>query len=103
MKHIVPHDLDPASAKRALQAAIDAYGRRFAEFNPTATWKDDERAEISFNAKGVTLKGMLELTSRGIAMDLDVPFVFKFIQKKAIAVIEEEVKEWVAKAKAGEI
>ncbi len=103
MKHVIEHDLDHADAKRAVEAAIEAYSERFSEFSPQATWTGDDKAEISFKAKGVSLKGILELTAQGIKMDLDVPFVFKFIQKKAIAVIEEEVQRWVKKAKAGDL
>ena len=103
MKHVVPHDLSTEDARRAADAAIAAYTQRFAEFNPTARWTNDKEAEIAFSAKGVTLKGVLELVHDGIAFTLDVPFVFKFIQKKAIKVIEEEVRRWVDKVRKGDI
>ena len=103
MKHKVSHHLDKATAKRATEAAIAAYAERFAEYHPSSTWLDEDRAEISFSAKGVHLKGMLELVEGGVELSLDVPFVFKFIQKKAVAVIEEEIARWIGKAERGEL
>ena len=38
-----------------------------------------------------------------IEMDLDVPFVLRPFKGKAMGVIEEEIKKWIAKAKAGEL
>jgi len=59
--------------------------------------------DIAFSAKGIKLKGTLEILPKAIEMDLDVPFLLKPFKKKAISVIDEETKKWIAKAKAGEI
>lgn len=103
MKHRVDHDLDDATARQACEAAIDAYRSRFPEFNPEATWTDDKTAEVRFSAKGVTLKGCIELVPGAVLLDLDVPMVFRFLKKKAISVIEEEIQDWVNKARSGAI
>ena len=103
MKHTVPHDLDFDTARRVTEKAFAAYEARFPEYKPVMTWVTDQRAETSFTVKGVTLKGTFELVPHGIDMDLDVPFLLRPFKGKAIAVIEEEVRAWVGKAKRGEL
>lgn len=103
MKHSVPHDLDPELAKKATVAALESYKKRFSEYNPTLNWPSDAKAEIGFKVKGVSLKGNLEVGTKAIDMDLDVPFLLRPFRGKALSVIEEEIKKWIAKAKAGEL
>lgn len=103
MRHAVKHDLDQEKAKKAAQKAWEAYSERFSEYNPQANWTSDTHADISFRAKGIHLKGSLELPPGEIVMDLDVPFVLRMFQKKAVEVIDREIKHWVGKAKAGEL
>jgi hypothetical protein len=103
MKHSVPHDLDQELAKKATVAAFDAYKARYGQYNPTAEWVTDNKANISFGVKGITLKGALEVTPKSVDMELDVPLVLKPFKKKAMQVIEEEITKWVKKAKAGEL
>ena len=66
-------------------------------------WASDTLANISFTVKGVTLKGTMALTPSTVDMDLDVPFLFRLFQKQAIKIIEEEIQEWIGKAKRGEL
>ena len=103
MKHIVKHDLDLATAKKVAQKAYESYAERFAEYSPTATWTTDRRCDVSFTVKGVKLNGSLELADGEIQMDLDVPFIFRPFKKKALDVIEREVRAWIEKAKSGEL
>lgn len=103
MKHVVRHDLGQEQAKRVALAAIAAYSERFAKYSPEATWLDDRRARISFNVKGMSLSGTLQVNPNDIEMDLDVPFMLRPFKGKALGVIEEQVKKWVDKAKSGQI
>ena len=103
MKHTVTHDLGQDKAKRVAQAAFDAYKARFAEYQPKANWVNDRRADISFSVKGISLKGSMEVGPSTIDMDLDVPFLLRPFKGKAMGVIEEEIRKWIGKAKAGEI
>jgi hypothetical protein len=103
MKHVVPHGLGLDKARKVADAAFAAYQARFPQYEPRATWVQDNRAEITFNVKGLSLKGELEVGSNDIEMDLDVPFVLRPFKGKAISVIETEIKKWVEKARAGEI
>ena len=102
MKHAVPHDLGPERAKKVAEAALAAYEKKFAKYQPRAQWTSDTRASISFKAKGMSLSGTLEVRGNAIEMDLDVPFLLRPFQGMAVGVIEGEIKEWIAKAKAGE-
>ena len=63
----------------------------------------DQRAEISFSAKGLTLEGAIELRPTEIELELDVPFLFRPFKNKALGVIEEQIQEWIGKAEAGEL
>ena len=63
----------------------------------------DQRAEISFSAKGLTLEGAIELRPTEIELELDVPFLFRQFKNKALGVIEEQIQEWIGKAEAGEL
>jgi hypothetical protein len=103
MKHAVLHDLGPERAKKVAEAALASYQQKFAKYHPQARWTSETRASISFSAKGISLNGTLEVRPNSIEMELDVPFLLRPFQSKAIGVIEGEIREWIAKAKAGEI
>jgi hypothetical protein len=103
MKHVVPHGLGQEKAKQVALAAIGSYTSRFAQYNPNARWLDDRRAEISFQVKGITLSGNMQVNPNDIEMDLEVPFLLRPFKGKALGVIEEEIKKWIAKAQAGQV
>lgn len=103
MKHIVSHDLGRDRAKQVAEAAWGSYSDRFANYSPSVHWENDYLANIGFNVKGVSLKGALEVNERDIALDLDVPFLLRPFKGQALRVIEEEIRRWITKAKAGEI
>ena len=103
MKHSVPHDLDPALARRATEKAFEAYAERFASYSPTATWSSDRRCEVGFTVKGFSLKGAIEIEPTEILMDLDVPFLFRVFKGQALDIIEREVRTWIEKARRGEV
>ncbi len=103
MKHAVPHDLGQDLAKKVAESAFASYAQKFAKYQPKANWVTPARANISFSVKGMTLTGSLEVSSTAIEMDLDVPFLLKPFKGTAISVIEGEIREWIKKAKAGEI
>ena len=103
MKHSVPHHLGQDGAKRAAEAAFASYAERFAKYHPTANWTTTDRADISFTAKGVTLKGVLEVKPTSIDMDLDVPFLLRPFKDKALGAVDREIALWVGKAQRGEI
>jgi len=103
MKHAVPHDLDLDMARKATDAALQSYKERFAEYNPQVEWKDDRRAEVHFSAKGIKMSGNFELTTNKILMEMKVPLALKLFQRKAVEVIEREIRKWVEKARNGEL
>jgi Putative polyhydroxyalkanoic acid system protein (PHA_gran_rgn) len=103
MKHVIRHHLDIPTAKKVTDRAFSEYSKRYPQYEPKFHWVNDRRAEVSFNAKGVKLKGAMEVAEREIDLELDVPFLLRPFQKTAVEVIEREVKVWIGKAEAGEI
>jgi hypothetical protein len=103
MKHSVSHSLGRETARKVARAAFEAYAKRFSEYNPRTIWRSDDAADISFSVKGITLNGAVAVAERSIDLDLNVPFLLKPFKGKAVAVIEKEIREWIAKAERGEI
>jgi hypothetical protein len=103
MKHSVSHDLGQEKAVAAAKAAFAAYAERFAKYEPKADWVSETRANISFKAKGISLKGNIEVMPTSIDMDLDVPLLLRAFKGTALGAIEKEIEKWVGKARAGEL
>jgi len=103
MKHSVRHDLPLDGAKKAAAAAIEAYRARFAEYNPTVSWLSEHIAEVSFRAKGVSLKGTFEILADRIDIEMEVPLLLRMFKQKAVDVIEAEITKWVKRAKEGSV
>lgn len=103
MKHSVPHDLEPDLARKTAERALESYAAEFRDFSPTVTWSSADRAEVSFSAKGVAVKGSLEVGSDAYMLQLKVPLLLRVFERRAVAVIEREIQEWVARAKNGEV
>lgn len=103
MKHTIPHDLSPELAKTATERAFEAYKAKLPEYDPRVVWTSANEAKVSFKVKGVGLDGGVRLRPNEIELELDVPFIFKIFQKKAMDVIEREVREWLVKAKNGQL
>jgi hypothetical protein len=101
MKHVVHHGLGQERARAVAEAALKSYSERFAEYSPRSSWPSPTRADISFSVKGMTLNGGLEIQEKDFELELDVPFLLRPFKGKAMSVIEEEIKKWVAKAQAG--
>lgn len=103
MKHSVTHSLGRDTARKVAREAFQAYEKRFSDYSPTTSWKNDDQADISFSAKGLTLTGSVAVTDASIDLEMNVPFLLKPLQGKAVGVIEREIKDWIAKAERGEI
>jgi Putative polyhydroxyalkanoic acid system protein (PHA_gran_rgn) len=103
MKQVIQHDLDTAMAKRVADRAFAEYQRRYPDYEPSLRWVSDQQADVTFNAKGIKLGGTLTLASKSIVLELDVPFLLRPFQKKALEVIDREVRVWLDKARAGQL
>ncbi len=103
MKHSVGHDLDPQTARKVARHALEGYAAQFSQYSPQVNWLNEDAATVSFAAKGLTIKGQVDLRPGEIAIDLSVPFALKLFQKKAIQVVDGEIREWVDKAKNGQM
>jgi len=103
MKHSIDHDLDIDLAKLAAEKAVEAYGKRFADYDFAAKWVNEKRVELGFTVAGKRLEGSMEVRSSELALELDVPFVFRVFSGKAISIIEKEARVWIDKARKGEL
>ena len=63
----------------------------------------DASARAGFSVKGIKLNGSIGIKPKAIELELDVPFIFKVFKNRARGVIEGEIANWVARAKAGEL
>lgn len=103
MKHTIDTGLDKALSKKAIDKAMEDYKARFAEYHPRFDWTGEDRGEFGFKAKGVSLGGRIAVRDRAIDVDMEVPFLLRVFQGKAMKVIEDQVKHWVERAKKGEL
>jgi len=103
MKHSVPHTLGLETARKVVRAAFENYSQRFSDFTPQATWASEDKANVSFAAKGMSIDGKIEVRPNSIDIDLDVPFLLRPFQGKAVEVIEREINKWADKAAKGEL
>ena len=103
MKHEIPHDLDMKLAKNVAAHAFEEYARRFEDYAPKLEWADDRNAQIEFQIKGLRLQGKIGIRPGAIMLDLEVPFMLRIFKKRAIDVIDREVRAWIDKARAGKL
>lgn len=103
MEHVIEHNLDIATAKKVADRAFEEYKAKYPDYEPTFRWVSDQRADLGFSAKGIKLKGAMEVAEKKISVELDVPFLLRPFKGKALDIIDREVKRWIGKAQAGEI
>jgi len=103
MDYSVKHDLGKEKAKQVTEAAYNSYKERFAKYSPTADWVSPYSCDITFTAKGIKLRGNLTVTENSVDMELNVPLLLRPFKKMALGIVTDEIKSWIAKAKAGEI
>jgi len=101
MQHRIAHTLDSQLARQVARKAADSYVERFAKYSPVVRWETEDRAQLSFSAKGVSLAGTLQLQPGAIVIDLQVPFLLKPFSGRAVSVIEEQVRHWIGVAERG--
>lgn len=101
-RHLIRHDLNPTLARRVTRKALETYRERFSEYQPGGEWITDDLARVRFTVLGRTLEGVVEVLPRDVALELDVPLVFRPFRGVALKVIEDEIQGWITKAKNGE-
>ncbi|MFN3201959.1 MAG: polyhydroxyalkanoic acid system family protein [Bradymonadia bacterium] len=103
MRHTITHSLSDDLARKTADKAFEQYRAQFAQYNPQARWLTPKKADIQFKAKGVSLKGTVELRPGAFDLELKVPLLFRPLQKKAVGIIEREIRTWIGKAERGEL
>jgi len=102
-QHRVPHDLPLPVARMATRAALDSYRARFAHLGPDGRWLDDDNVELSFVLRGRRVDARLRVEPDAIVISLSLPRLFRPFRRRAVAVIEQEVRRWVERARRGEL
>jgi len=103
MKKTIPTALNRERSKVVIGKAMEAYSARFAEYNPRFAWVSDDRAEFGFNAKGFTLTGTMVIYDQKVDVEMEVPFLFRVFEGRAMDVIQDQMKIWIDKENKGEI
>src|SRR5688572_30723628 len=103
MKHVIEHGVTQAKAKQAIKTAIDVYSRKFPQYHPDARWPSDKQVQISFKVKGMSLMATINIKAKTIESEMNVPFLFLPFRGRALKVIEDEIKKWIARAKSGDL
>lgn len=103
MEHTIEHDLDLETAKKAIDRAMESYAERLADYSPRFEWTSDCVGEFGFEALKVRVSGELSVAEGKIDVEIDVPFILRPFRKRALEVIEREVRLWVGRAKSGEL
>jgi hypothetical protein len=103
MKHVIEHGLDAATAHKVTERAFAEYRARYPSYDPTLTWTSERVAKVGLSAKGVKLAGAVTLREHAIDVELEVPLLLRVFQKRAVEVIDREVRAWVERARGGDI
>ena len=102
-RHTVKHDLTRKQAHEAINTALQVYCRKFPQYEPRLSWVTQNRAETEFRVKGRKLVAEVEIHDDRLDMAMDVPLFFLPFRGPALRVIENEIRKWLARAKAGEL
>lgn len=103
MKQSIPHHLSLDTVRSATKKALDVYQEKFSEYEAKAVWPSENHADVSFVALGKKLEGTIDLNDKTIDLELDVPFLMKPFQGKAMDIIQKEITKWLGKAERGEL
>lgn len=103
MEHRIEHDLSPELARKAVKGAVASYSEKLAHYSPSVQWRGDDQVDVGFKAKGISLTGTLKLEPNAVVVHMDVPLLLRPFKKTALHVIETQVREWVEKAKTGQV
>jgi len=104
MKHKIPHDLELGLVRRATRAALEGYRAQFPQFSPGGSWRDDDNADVWFQTPLGRLEGTVTVTAQAVQLHLTkMPWAVRPFRRQAIKIVEDEVKVWIQRAKAGEL
>lgn len=104
MKLVVNHGLDdPQRVRTVIEKAYESYQKRLADYNPRLKWLSDNEARVSFSVMSKSLGANFKIAGSDVVIAGDIPFIFRPFRKKIEKVLREEVEQWAAKAKKGEI
>ena len=98
MKHVFSHNIDFETAKRAVDMAWESYKERLAKYRPSLEWVDDSMAKVGFKVGSIAFRCEILVGSTEFEVSASVPAIFRMFKKRAILVIEDDIRKWTAKA-----
>ncbi len=102
MQHAITHDLDPATVRRTLEAALAYYRARYPNARPALRWFGDDQAELRCQLRGLSLLVNVQLAPGALRLNAELPLLLRPFQDRAQRRIETEVRGWIDRARAGE-
>ena len=96
--HSFSHNLERKTARQLVEMAWQHYKNRYSKYHPECTWSGDDVVNIGFRAGFLKLAGDLEITDSEFKLGMEVPMSLRFLRKKAMTIVENEIKKWLAKS-----
>lgn len=99
MKHVIKTGLNVNDSKYALDEAFKVYSKQHSQYKPLFGWKKNDLATFSFTSPVGKLDGLILVVEDQLILDMNVPFLARPFQNKAISLIETEVQIWIERIK----
>jgi hypothetical protein len=99
MRHRFAHGSDRDTVVRAAKRAFDVYRHRYPAYDLRMEWTAPYDARVTLRAKGIDLRCAVSIRADDIETDLDVPFLFRIFQRRAVVIIEREARAFIAQEK----
>jgi hypothetical protein len=101
MTRVVAHDLNDVDIVRAsLERAYREHADRLSAYAPTLTWNDSRSATVSVTVMTKTIRADFTIDERNVRVESRVPFVFSYLEGKALSRLCERLEEIFAEARA---
>jgi hypothetical protein len=95
-RQVIETGVSADDAVPLLERAMASYRERFATYEPSFAWTGKHEGRFGFRALGADVDGKIALTDGACEVTLDVPWRLKPFRKKALEVIEREVRHWIS-------
>lgn len=97
MEHVICTGLSEGDSKKALNMAFETYANDYPQYKPHFKWKKEDLAEFGFAISSVRIAGFVLVIEDKLIVNMNVPFIARPFQGRAIAIIEEQVLAWKQK------
>ena len=103
MTRVVSHELNDVDlVKATLEQAYKQHAARLAAYAPTLTWVGPNTATVSVKVMAKTVRTDFTIDERDVRIDSKVPFVFSYLEEKALSRLCEGLERAFAEARANQ-